>query len=325
VPKWKREHEELIRNVRAARQATRHLANGGDVRDLPPPPPATEDPSFVPCPHCSRTFAPNAAERHIPKCATAFSRPNPPPRLRSGGGGGGGGADGYARSPGGGGGRGGAGGPIAQVRRPGSRGRGAGGNSRYSVGRRDDHSREGGWDSTGGGGGGWDRDRDSYNGGGGWDSGPSGTSVSFSAYESPQRLRPRQPPSARTPNSAPPKRRPMSSSSSSASASRLNAALRSGYVWGLIFFVWFFGDFSSYIDASENPNPGTAQPRARDAARQQRIVYSGNGEKHGQERHHSGHAVDRVPWGFVIIGYSLFFFFCLLNLSKSNPPVPLIK
>jgi hypothetical protein len=230
VPKWKREHEELIRNVRAARQATRHLANGGDVRDLPPPPPATEDPSFVPCPHCSRTFAPNAAERHIPKCATAFSRPNPPPRLRSGGGGGGGGADGYARSPGGGGGRGGAGGPIAQVRRPGSRGRGAGGNSRYSVGRRDDHSREGGWDSTGGGGGGWDRDRDSYNGGGGWDSGPSGTSVSFSAYESPQRLRPRQPPSARTPNSAPPKRRPMSSSSSSASASRLNAALRSGYV-----------------------------------------------------------------------------------------------
>ncbi|XP_076017651.1 zinc finger C2HC domain-containing protein 1C-like [Genypterus blacodes] len=35
----------------------------------------------VTCPHCSRHFAPEPAERHIPKCRLVKSRP-PPPRPR---------------------------------------------------------------------------------------------------------------------------------------------------------------------------------------------------------------------------------------------------
>ncbi|CAL8286527.1 unnamed protein product [Lota lota] len=38
-------------------------------------------PDQVTCPHCSRRFAPRAAERHIPKCENIRSRP-PPPRYR---------------------------------------------------------------------------------------------------------------------------------------------------------------------------------------------------------------------------------------------------
>lgn len=44
-----------------------HLAGGGKLSDLPPPPPLdTSD--YVPCPHCGRKFNEAAAERHIPKC-----------------------------------------------------------------------------------------------------------------------------------------------------------------------------------------------------------------------------------------------------------------
>lgn len=46
-----------------------HIAKGGKLSDLPPPPPIdTSD--YVQCPHCARKFNEAAAERHVPKCAT---------------------------------------------------------------------------------------------------------------------------------------------------------------------------------------------------------------------------------------------------------------
>lgn len=45
----------------------RHVAGGGKLSDLPPPPPS-ENPDYVQCPHCGRKFNESAAARHIPKC-----------------------------------------------------------------------------------------------------------------------------------------------------------------------------------------------------------------------------------------------------------------
>lgn len=73
---WRRQHNLLVRNVRAARAVQRHLAAGGSMRDLPPEleNEATNqddaiDSDLVKCPHCGRTFNDAAAERHVPLCA----------------------------------------------------------------------------------------------------------------------------------------------------------------------------------------------------------------------------------------------------------------
>lgn len=73
---WRRKHDALVRNVRAARAVQRHLAAGGSVRDLPPEldaagqdPDDEVDSDLVKCPHCNRTFNEASAERHIPLCA----------------------------------------------------------------------------------------------------------------------------------------------------------------------------------------------------------------------------------------------------------------
>merc|ERR1712025_199463 len=36
---WRKKREEFINTLRAAKEAQRHLANGGNLKDLPPPPP----------------------------------------------------------------------------------------------------------------------------------------------------------------------------------------------------------------------------------------------------------------------------------------------
>nr|CAH7725439.1 unnamed protein product [Callosobruchus chinensis] len=82
---WRKTHEEFIAAIRAAKEAQAHLAKGGKLADLPPPPPSS-NPDYVQCPHCGRRFNESAAERHIPKCASYdFNKPKPgaPPKGRT--------------------------------------------------------------------------------------------------------------------------------------------------------------------------------------------------------------------------------------------------
>jgi len=66
-PDWRRKHEEFINAIRYARETQARLAAGGNLSDLPPPPPSdTSD--YVQCEHCGRKFNRSAAERHIPIC-----------------------------------------------------------------------------------------------------------------------------------------------------------------------------------------------------------------------------------------------------------------
>ena len=74
---WRQQHEDFIKSVRAARQVTKHMAEGGKASDLPPPPPSI-NPDYVFCDYCQRRFNPEVAERHIPKCRTTINRPRPP-------------------------------------------------------------------------------------------------------------------------------------------------------------------------------------------------------------------------------------------------------
>lgn len=79
---WRRKHEEFIQAIRAAKEMQAHLAKGGKLSDLPPPPPS-ENPDYVQCPHCSRRFNQTAAERHIPKCATMkHNKPKPTAKAK---------------------------------------------------------------------------------------------------------------------------------------------------------------------------------------------------------------------------------------------------
>ncbi|KAK3932863.1 Zinc finger C2HC domain-containing protein 1C, partial [Frankliniella fusca] len=74
---WRRKHEDFIQTIRAAKQVQSHIANGGKLSDLPPPPPSDYS-DYVQCPHCSRKFNQTAADRHIPKCATMLhNKPKP--------------------------------------------------------------------------------------------------------------------------------------------------------------------------------------------------------------------------------------------------------
>lgn len=80
---WRQKHEDFINSIRAAKEMKAHVARGGKLSDLPPPPPSDYS-DYVQCPHCSRRFNQQAAERHIPKCANfQFNKPKPQQAARS--------------------------------------------------------------------------------------------------------------------------------------------------------------------------------------------------------------------------------------------------
>ncbi|XP_070538142.1 zinc finger C2HC domain-containing protein 1A-like isoform X2 [Ptychodera flava] len=62
---WRARHKEFIETIRNARAAVRAMRRGDP---LPPPPPPADNPDYVYCTSCHRSFNPNAAKRHIPMC-----------------------------------------------------------------------------------------------------------------------------------------------------------------------------------------------------------------------------------------------------------------
>ncbi|XP_028659269.1 zinc finger C2HC domain-containing protein 1A [Erpetoichthys calabaricus] len=68
---WRRKHEDFIATIRAAKNLTQTIKDGGP---LPPPPPPSYDPDYIQCPYCQRRFSENAAERHINFCKEQAAR-----------------------------------------------------------------------------------------------------------------------------------------------------------------------------------------------------------------------------------------------------------
>ncbi|XP_019628483.1 PREDICTED: zinc finger C2HC domain-containing protein 1A-like [Branchiostoma belcheri] len=69
--KWRQQHEDFIRSIRAAKETDVAIKTG---KPLPPPPPPAINPDYVQCPHCEKRFNETAAERHIPWCAEQTKR-----------------------------------------------------------------------------------------------------------------------------------------------------------------------------------------------------------------------------------------------------------
>ena len=69
---WEAKSSQLREAMRAAREYSQAVKSGGP---LPPMAPSSgPDPSLVPCPNCGRSFNANAADRHIPLCASIKAR-----------------------------------------------------------------------------------------------------------------------------------------------------------------------------------------------------------------------------------------------------------
>ena len=68
---WRKKREEFVATMRAAKEAQRHVANGGSLRDLPPPPPSdTSD--YIQCQHCGRRLSLVSLFRNITKMFEIF-------------------------------------------------------------------------------------------------------------------------------------------------------------------------------------------------------------------------------------------------------------
>ena len=71
---WKNQSSALRDAMKNSRMVTKYQKEGR-LHELPAMAPAAVDPSFIPCPHCGRSFNQKAGARHIPKCAGTKARP----------------------------------------------------------------------------------------------------------------------------------------------------------------------------------------------------------------------------------------------------------
>ena len=72
--KWKQQSKALREAMKQSRMVAKYQKEGR-LSELPPMQSTGPDPTFIPCPHCGRTFNEKAAERHIPKCKSIKAKP----------------------------------------------------------------------------------------------------------------------------------------------------------------------------------------------------------------------------------------------------------
>jgi len=73
--KWKTQSDQLREAMKAQRMIAKAQKDGIPLSQIPMAPSSAPDPSLIECPTCGRRFNQQAAERHIPKCATIVNKP----------------------------------------------------------------------------------------------------------------------------------------------------------------------------------------------------------------------------------------------------------
>lgn len=76
--KWKQQHEEFMAQMQYMRKLKAVEEQGGNIRDLPPPPPSANS-NLLECPYCARRFNPEAHAKHINICKNVINKPKPVP------------------------------------------------------------------------------------------------------------------------------------------------------------------------------------------------------------------------------------------------------
>lgn len=77
--KWKQQHQELIDQIAYIKQMGVVEKNGGNIRDMPPPPRSKND-NLLACPYCNRKFNPESHEKHVNICKNVVNKPKAVPK-----------------------------------------------------------------------------------------------------------------------------------------------------------------------------------------------------------------------------------------------------
>ncbi|CAD8137596.1 unnamed protein product [Paramecium pentaurelia] len=71
---WRKYHEEFINTVKYNRQLKKIQEEGGDIKQLGPPP-VSSNSNYIQCPYCKRKFDPSKADKHISICQNVVNKP----------------------------------------------------------------------------------------------------------------------------------------------------------------------------------------------------------------------------------------------------------
>ncbi|CAK83266.1 unnamed protein product (macronuclear) [Paramecium tetraurelia] len=71
---WRQSHQEFINTLKYNRQLKKIQEEGGDIRQLGPPPVSSNN-NYIQCPYCQRKFDPSKADKHIAICQNVVNKP----------------------------------------------------------------------------------------------------------------------------------------------------------------------------------------------------------------------------------------------------------